>query len=428
MIHKVHRVTLANGAKGLFIDIPDASVMSFEINFRAGEYLVERKKWETPHIMEHMLLGANQKFKKSKTFQAIFKKNGAYCNASTSIYDINYQAECADFEWGRIAELLFLAVDKPLFLRNEFNSEFGNVKEELVYRSNNHFRHLSLVMNEKFGILGMTDQERVTLMDNVKLKDVRNHYRTTHFTKNMRFVIGGKLPIERRQQIIEIIESMSIPAGKKRLSLPKEKPAKIEEPILIENETVKNLYFYLDTFLRRGITDPEAHALGVLNIILTGTDYSRIFGLAREKGILYDMSSGFYKFNGNSNWFMGFQISPDNILELLDIVVREIKKVFDGKISDKDLKAAKQYALGRFQRSGQTVGNMVANYSYTYFAENKVDDYYKYPKKVEAVSKKQIISVTRDLFSQNIWGIGGLGNADTELMMKIHQKLEILWK
>ena len=140
------------------------------------------------------------------------------------------------------------------------------------------------------------------------------------------------------------------------------------------------------------------------------------------------MSSGFYKFNGNSNWFMGFQISPDNILELLDIVVREIKKVFDGKISDKDLKAAKQYALGRFQRSGQTVGNMVANYSYTYFAENKVDDYYKYPKKVEAVSKKQIISVTRDLFSQNIWGIGGLGNADTELMMKIHQKLEILWK
>ena len=54
MIHKVHEVSLDNGAKGLFIHIPDASVMSFEINFRAGEYLVDRKKSETPHIMEHL--------------------------------------------------------------------------------------------------------------------------------------------------------------------------------------------------------------------------------------------------------------------------------------------------------------------------------------------------------------------------------------
>jgi predicted Zn-dependent peptidase len=428
MIHRVHKITLANGAKGLFIDVPDASVMSFEINFRAGEYLVERKKWETPHIMEHMLLGANQKFKKSKTFQAAFKKNGAYCNASTTIYDVNYQAECADFEWNRITELLFLAVDKPLFLRNEFVAEFGNVKEELVYRSNNHFRHLSLVMSEKFGTLGITDQERVLLMDNVKLKDVRNHYKKTHFTRNMRFVIGGKLPAERRQQIIEIIESMSIPKGNKRIPLPKEKPVKIKEPVLIKNETVKNLYFYVDTFLRRGITDSEAHALGILNIILTGTDYSRIFGLAREKGILYDMSSGFYKFNGNSNWYMGFQISPDNILELLDIVVKELTRIFEGKISDKDLKAAKQYSLGAYQRSGQTVGYIVGIYSYTYFAEEKIYDYYKYPDKVEAVDKKQIIKVTRDLFSQNIWGVGGLGNSDDELMMKIHNKLAVLWK
>jgi predicted Zn-dependent peptidase len=180
--------------------------------------------------------------------------------------------------------------------------------------------------------------------------------------------------------------------------------------------------------MRRAITDSESRALSILNTILMATDYSRIFGLAREKGILYDMSSGFYRFNGNSNWYIGFQISPDNILELLDIIVREIKRVFEGKISDKDIKAAKQYSLGGFQRSGQTVGNIVGFYSNNYFSEEKVYDYYKYPKEIDAVEKKQIISVTRDLFSQNIWGIGGLGAADNELMEKIHDKLAILWK
>ena len=102
MKHVVTELKLRNGAKGLLIHIPDASVMSFEFNFRAGEYLVNPEKWETPHLMEHMLLGANERYPKSRLFQAEIEKNGAYSNASTSVYEISYEAECADFEWERI--------------------------------------------------------------------------------------------------------------------------------------------------------------------------------------------------------------------------------------------------------------------------------------------------------------------------------------
>ena len=56
MKHTVSEVVLKNGARGLFIHIPDASVMTAEINFRAGEYLVPRDKWETPHLMELSLI------------------------------------------------------------------------------------------------------------------------------------------------------------------------------------------------------------------------------------------------------------------------------------------------------------------------------------------------------------------------------------
>src|ERR1700722_8681331 len=105
MKHTTTEVKLKNGAKGLLIDIPDAIVMSFELNFRAGEYLVEEKKWETPHLMEHMLLGANERYPKARLFQAEIEKNGAYSNASTSVYDIMYEAECADFEWDRVFNL-----------------------------------------------------------------------------------------------------------------------------------------------------------------------------------------------------------------------------------------------------------------------------------------------------------------------------------
>ncbi len=50
MKHTVSELVLDNGARGLLVHIPEATVMSFQFNFRAGEYLVDREKWETPHI------------------------------------------------------------------------------------------------------------------------------------------------------------------------------------------------------------------------------------------------------------------------------------------------------------------------------------------------------------------------------------------
>jgi predicted Zn-dependent peptidase len=68
--HTVSEVSLKNGAKGLFVHIPNASVMTFDINFRAGEYLVDPLKWEVPHLMEHVLLGANELIPRARDFQA----------------------------------------------------------------------------------------------------------------------------------------------------------------------------------------------------------------------------------------------------------------------------------------------------------------------------------------------------------------------
>ena len=118
--HKVHEVELSSGLKGLIIDTPKTGVVVAEVSFRAGEFLLTKEKWETAHLMEHVLLGANRKFKRARDFQAAIEQNGAYSNASTSIYDITYEVECADFEWERVVGLLYEAISSPLFLQEEF--------------------------------------------------------------------------------------------------------------------------------------------------------------------------------------------------------------------------------------------------------------------------------------------------------------------
>ncbi len=428
MRHTVEELSLQNGAKGLLIHIPGASVMTFEFNFRAGEYLVPREKWETPHIMEHLMLGANELIPKSRAFQAEFEKNGAYSNASTGTYDITYEAECADFEWDRILGLLLVVLTRPLFLKEEFDAEFSNVREELTARSNNHFRYLSLALREAYGFYVLTDQERLQLMDNVSLYDIRQHYKMTHSTSNLRFVMAGNLSAARRRQIEKLIGSIELEKGEGRRQLPTETPQRLAKPLYLSNTTVENVYFYIDTFLRRRLSDDEVDSLSLMNTMLTETLYSKILGRARERGLVYSMSSGIGQTKASTNWWFGSQVLPRNAPELFDIITQELQEIFRGNIEVDDIKAAKQYALGRYQRSGQTVGGTANGYSYRYFFDDVIDDYYKIPARIDAITRESIIRTSRKMFQDNIWGLGILGNANTEFIQKLRSKIFPLWQ
>lgn len=427
MKHTVTELKLANGAKGLLVHIPDASVMTFDLNFRAGEYLVERDIWETPHLMEHLLLGANQMIPKARAFQAEFEKNGAYSNASTGSYDITYEAECADFEWDRVLGLLTVAITKPLFLADEFESEFGIVREELTARSNNHFRHLSLALREAYGFKVLTDQTRLKLMNNVTLEHINQHYKKTHTSSNLRFVIAGNINPDRRKVIKNMLGSIELPKGEGRPDLPLEVPVTLNKQLHINNSTVDNVYFYLDTFKQARLSDPEADALSLLNTMLTETLYSRILGTAREKGLVYSMSSGYSQAEVSSNWWFGAQVMPRNAQALFEIITHELTSLFSGGLADEDVQAAKQYAIGRYQRSAQTVGGTASGYTYRYFFDEAIEDYYQLPNRVKAITKNRIVKVANTMFEDKVWGLGCLTNAGEEFTDKLYKQISSLW-
>ena len=428
MRHTVTQVSLKNGAKGLLIDVPDATVVDYEFTFRAGEYLVERPKWEVPHLMEHVLLGANQLIPKARTFQAEFEKNGASNNASTGLYYITYEAECADFEWQRVMELMLVAISKPLFLRDEFKAEYGNVKDELVARSNNHFRTLSLAAREAQGLLAMTDRERIKQMRNVRKKDLEEHYARTHTTTNLRFVIAGNLK-GRKQMIKRMIEGIQLPKGRGLFDLPDEIPNRLNHPVFVARPSVKNLYFDLQTFANQRFSDPAMDALELVNSMLTATLYSRILGEARERGLVYSMGSGIDVMKNTTGWWFSAQVLSRNAPALFEIIVRELQAVKDGKISEKDIEAAKMYWLGRHQRSAQTVSGTMAGYTSRYYFDEVVNNYDGIPKRIKAVTKKMIVENSRAMFADDVSGLAvlGGGSRSRELAGRLYEQVQPLW-
>jgi predicted Zn-dependent peptidase len=429
MKHTVTEVSLKNGAKGLLIDIKDATVMDFEFNFRAGEYLVDRSKWEVPHLMEHVLLGANEFIPKARAFQAEFEKNGAANNASTGLYYITYEAECADFEWQRILELMIIAITKPLFLKEEFKAEYGNVRDELTARSNNHFRTLSITAREAQGLLGMTDRERLKQMKNVRNKDLIEHYRKTHTSSNLRFVIAGNLK-GRRAAIERMVEAMPLAKGRGLIDLPSEIPRWLEEPVFVARPSVKNVYFDMQTFSMQRFPDADMDALELVNGMLTATLYSRILGEARERGLVYSMGSGIDIMKESTGWWFSAQVMARNAPALFDIIVRELKSVAGGEISDEDLESAKMYWLGRHQRGAQTVGGTMAGYTGRYYFDEIVNDYDSIPERIKSVTKDRIVENTRAMFSDQVGGLAvlGGGSRSKELANRLYDIIQPLWR
>lgn len=402
-------------------------VVVAEVSFRAGEFLLEKERWETAHLMEHVLLGANAYFEKARDFQAAIEQNGAYSNASTSVYDITYEIESAHFEWKRVVGLLLDALSTPKFLQEEFDSEASNVKEELISRSNNHFRHLNAAMRQQMGFASLTDQERVELLAGVTREDLVTHYKKTHTLSNARFIIAGNFKGDYREVEEIFNQRLQLAPGKSRIELPIESAHKIEEPLVLRKPSVPNIYLYVDLYVARSLDQKEKLAMHVLSTMLTETMYSRIFGTAREKGWVYGMGSGVTFSRDLTSWWLGAQVSKTNSQPLLRLIRDELLRIRHGEIDDEDFDSALKHLLGKTMRAGQTAGGLVERYA-EYYVDGVVEDLNALPKLLKKITKKQCMALFNELIDEDCWGLGLLGSTSVVPARKLKKYLSEIFE
>ncbi|MDK2899156.1 MAG: hypothetical protein PWQ10_343 [Patescibacteria group bacterium] len=426
MNHIIEEMRLKNGAKGLLIDVPGATTMSMQFHFRAGNRYAKSKDIEqVAHIMEHMAFGANARFKNESEFEFEFTKNGAYRNAYTSDLSMAYEADCADFEWDRILDLQKLAISQPRFNEVELNAEKGNVRSELTNYLNDHHRILWPRVQQLLGEDVLTYRQSLPTISNVSLADVREHHRRTHTTRNLRFVIAGKLN-GRKAEIKRQLEDFGLAEGES-FEVPHDELKKAG-PCIIRRKSATNLTFGFFMAIPRELDDEELDAMHYLNHILTGTMHSRIFGAARQKGLAYNVNAytatGFY----DSGWDITGQVNHETAGDLFDIITRELKHVLDGNIKKEEVDAAKSFALGRYQMGGQTVSQISGFYTGRYFADGFIKDYYKVPEMIKNVTVERMIETARCFIDENKWVLAAVSNGERQALVDLNDKVATLFK
>lgn len=423
MKHSVEQVTLNNGAKGLLIDVPGASVMNTKVQFRAGlRYAKNSSVAEIAHIVEHLSFGANAKYRDEQAYEADFTKNGAYHNAWTSDFSVCYETECADFEWERILDLKRIAITEPRFNEDELKSEKGNVRAELTGYMNEYPRLIWPRLQAAIGEPVPSLQERLKTISNIELKDIREHYRRTHTANNMRFIITGKLK-HRKHQIIRMLESWNLKPGE-YFDAPIDN-LHTDSPVLIRRKDASNITFGFSFVTSHHLNDTELRTMDCLNHILTGTMNSRIFGQARKHGLVYSLSSSLSNSIHNSSWDFDGEVNIENAEPLFDLISSELTRILNGDISDDDIQAAKSYALGRYQMGAQTVSQISDYYADSYFLNESIEDYNHATHIIKLIKRSEIVALAREFAGSGIRGFVAVGSCEKALINNLAAKLRL---
>ena len=426
MQHEVSEYQLKSGGRGLIVNVPGAPVMASQFQFRAGNrYVLDyQHKSQPAHIMEHMAFGASDGFATAHEYDATFTKNGAIYNAYTDDVSMVYEATCADFEWSRVLGLQKYAICQPHFNQDDFASEVGAVRSELIGYLSQADRGLWPRVAQAMGDDTKTFQEGLDSIPNITAEDIREHWRRTHTAGNLRFVVAGNF-VGRIGQLREILNSFELGAGDRL-------PIAVDEmhsapAFAIRRKDVPGIGLAISLVVPRKLSDAENEAMSLLNHILNGTLHSRIQGEARRRGLLYYMWSQLSTFEHNSSWDFGAQVSVSNLPAVVDLVTNEMQRVKDGLVDETELAEAKSYAMGRYQMGTQTVGQIAGWLADRYFFDGVIDDFSAVPARINAISPEQIIETARDIIRHNCWTLGLYGSTDKTMADQLYDRFAKLF-
>ena len=159
-------------------------------------------------------------------------------------------------------------------------------------------------------------------------------------------------------------------------------------------------------------TDPRRYALSVLSTVLGGGMSSRLFIEVRERrGLCYYISTGrdLYKDTGYIVTQAGISTEKGKLNEAVKVIRAEHEAIAGGKIEENEIIRAKALMKGRFLLSLEDSHSVASLYGTRHLLYHDQIDLQEILRKIDLVTKEEIISVAKDLFVDKGLNIAVIG-------------------
>ncbi len=398
--------TLKNGLTLITIPMPHLDSVTTLVAVGAGSRYETRNINGISHFLEHMFFKGSKKYPTAEIIATLVDGIGAVNNAATSkewtYYWIKSSAKHVELATDIISSML----RDSLLSDDEIQREKGVIIEELrMYRDMPSRYVADLYEQLLFGNqpLGWDIGGDEKTINGISRNDFVKYVDSLYSPKNMALVFAGKLP----KNIEQLAEKYFTDLPKRDLSNPLSyKPTKQTKPranIHFKKTDQANLILGVEGYDRN---DDRRHAARILGVILGEGMSSRLFIQVRERrGLAYHVSADHETYRDTGSFAVYAGLKLEKVYEGLEVIKAELERAVHEKVTDDELKKAKEIIRGRLAIRSESTNFLAEHFGVEFILDRELESFEDYLKKIDRVSADEVKKVAEELFKTNRYNL-----------------------
>ena len=402
--------TLSNGLTLIIVDLPHLDSVTTLVAVGAGSRYETKKINGISHFLEHMFFKGSRKYPTAEQISTLIDGVGAVNNAATDKEVTYYWVKSASRHIKLASDILSSMIKESLLAEDEIEREKGVIVEELRMYRDIPARYIwELYEKLQFGDqpLGWDIGGEEQIITKLVREDFINYISALYSPKNMVLVYVGKLPRDIEKVVNTYFLDLPTNSQHKFKYFKKVKQTKMRVNVFYKKTDQANIVLGVEGFDRY---DEKKYVARILSTILGEGMSSRLFIQVRERrGLAYHVSanSGSYKDAGAFTAYAGLKL--EKVYEGLEVIKAELERTIAEKVTDDELKKAKEMIRGRIALQSEST-NFLAEYFGTNFVlDRKVETFEEILEKIDKVTKEDVYEVARELFKKNKYNLQVIG-------------------
>ena len=399
VFNKIEIATLSNGTKIISEFVPHLKSFSLGFWFNVGARDETISNNGISHFIEHMVFKGTKR-RSARRISEEIESYGGYLNAFTSKEHTCYYTRGLSEHLPRTFSVLADMIQNPLFRESHVKREAGVIIDELHDVDDNP-EELIFDKFEEVIFKGNRLSMPVIGTEGNILKfnsdELQKFHHRRYSTSKLLIIASGSV---KHGELVKMAEK-HIYKGKSVNNARREKfvPRKADD-LILEKE-----FNQVHTILGRstaGINNKKRNRIKVLSTLLGEGSSSRLFQAVREKlGITYHITSFLNSYHDVSSFGVYFSTNLKQADKVLNIVFRELKKIREIKIKEKELKKVKAYLKGGTLLNLENTTNRMLRIASSMMYFKRIISVEEFLEDIESVTADDLMKLANDVLNED---------------------------
>lgn len=400
--------TFSNGLRLLLVPVKEMESFQFTLLVNTGSDFESKNNNGVSHFLEHLCFKGTKKRKNNLEIVKELDSVGASYNAFTSREITGYYTKVASQHFLKAIDIVSDIYLNSLFPQEEIIKEKNVILEEIkMYYDDPKTYIFDLWDKLLYGDqpAGWPISGTIDNVKNITRQDILQYYQKRYQSGSTILIASGNF---NKDKIIKWINTFfrGIISGypnSQNFLTPIKTPS-----VLLEYRSLKQTNFILGVSAFP-IFDRRRYALDVLDAVLDGGMSGRLYQLVREKlGAAYYVSSFKSLFSNRGEYGIVAGINSDRI-ETIKEILKELINFTTNKISNQELKKAKDFLIGRTALQFESAHNLALDYGNQLLLLHKIESPQGYLRKIKSISSRDLIKVAQELFTPKAFKLAIIG-------------------